>query len=368
MRLSGRVTTVARTRINCGADSLIQLSRFIVANRLDSGRIFILTDTETRRHCLPVLEAHSPDLKGNNILEIPAGDSSKTLQNAEALWMELVSLGADRNSLLINLGGGMITDLGGFVAAGFKRGIASINVPTTLLGQVDAAIGGKTGVNLSKVKNQVGFFYPARGIFIFPGFLETLPATQLRSGFAEVIKGALIGDALIWNRLLRKGVGEILAMPCAGSFWQELIEKTVTQKSRIVRDDFLEKNQRKILNFGHTVGHALETLCSNRQGTELLHGDAVAAGMVAESFLSSKKCGLPEEDLDRITSFIRIGYDTMVFTREDIPALVQLMSHDKKNMGGSIRFSLLKKPGVPVINIACDAELIAEALLFLLQN
>ncbi len=368
MRLSGRVATVARTRIHCGPDSLVQLNRFLVAERLDRGKIFILTDSETRRHCLPVLEAHSPDLKGCTILEIPSGESSKSLQSAEDLWMELVSAGADRNSLLICLGGGVVTDLGGFVAAGFKRGIASINVPTTILGQVDASIGGKTGVNLSKVKNQIGFFYPARGIFLFPGFLDTLPAAQLRSGFAEVIKAALIGDAMLWNRLLRKGAAEILSMPCAENFWLELIKKSVTQKSRIVRDDFLEKDKRKILNFGHTVGHALESLCGGHPGPELLHGDAVAAGMVAESFLSVKKCGLPEEDLSRITSFIRGGYDTSVFAREDIPALVELMGHDKKNRGGTIRFSLLKKPGVPAINVACDTDLIAEALLFVIQK
>lgn len=367
MRLTSRVTSVSRTHISCGTGSLARMDHFIRTNRLDRGMIFILADTNTHRHCLPVLHHQVPSLKNVTLLEIPAGEQVKTLQTAEALWTELLSRGGDRNTLMINLGGGVVSDLGGFVAAGFKRGIPYINIPTSLIGQADAAIGGKTGVNLGNVKNQVGSFYPAMAVFISPDFLETLPPDQLRSGFAEVVKTALIGDSVLWRRMLNRGAGTILGLPATDPFWRELIEKSVASKNRIVCDDFREQKQRKRLNFGHTVGHALESFCN---GTEepVLHGDAVAAGMVAESFLANIKCGMPAEDLGEITSFLRGMMIPPRFTSADIPALITLMGHDKKNQAGTLRFSLIRRPGAAVINVTCSPEEIADSLRFVLSG
>lgn len=368
MRLTSRVTSVSRTHIECGNGALRQIDHFLRSNRFDKVKIFILADSNTHNHCLPILHKEVSLLRSTTLLEIPAGESSKSLETAEALWAELLSQGADRSSLLINLGGGVISDLGGFVAAGYKRGISYINIPTSLIGQADAAIGGKTGVNLSHLKNQVGLFYAPAAVFIFPGFLETLPSTHLRSGLAEVVKCALIGNAVLWNRMAGQGAAGILRMPVSSPFWQDLIEKTVTCKTRIVRDDFREQRQRKRLNFGHTVGHALESFRNMNDAANLLHGDAVTVGMIAESFLSHKKCGLPVDKLTQISTFLHSLYPETLFSVAAISVLTDLMIHDKKNTGTTIRFSLIKQPGVPVINIGCTRDEISEALRFVLNG
>jgi 3-dehydroquinate synthase len=364
MQQTSRITKVHRTHIGTGDGALVQLGRFLVANRMNRNKIFILTDANTHHLCLPVLLEQLPVLNHAAVLEIPAGEAVKSLQTAETLWLELLSKGADRDTLLINLGGGVVSDLGGFVASGFKRGIRYINLPTTLIGQADAAIGGKTGVNLGSLKNQVGSFYLPVAVFLYPRFLETLPFEHLRSGFAEVVKSALIGDAVIWHRIEKQGGGRILEMPLNSAFWRETLEKTVSQKLKIVRDDFTERKQRKKLNFGHTVGHALETFLNGAGGEGLLHGDAVAIGMVAEGYLSHKKCGLPMEEFRKMDAFLRATHHADIFKPHDIPQLIEQMYHDKKNAGGTIRFSLIRMPGVAVVDVVCTEAEIAEALQF----
>lgn len=364
MQQTSRITKVHRTHIATGEGSLVQLGRFLKANRRGREKVFILTDKNTRHHCLPVLLEQVPELNHAAVLEIPAGEAVKSLQTAETLWLELLSKGADRDTLLINLGGGVVSDLGGFVASGFKRGIPYINIPTTLIGQADAAIGGKTGVNLGSVKNQVGSFCLPEGVFLYPRFLETLPYEHLRSGFAEVVKSALIGDAVSWHRMEKQGGVRILEMPLNSSFWRETVEKTVSLKLKIVRDDFTERKQRKKLNFGHTVGHALEAFINGAGGEGLLHGDAVAIGMIAEGYLSHKKCGLPMEEFRKMDAFLRATYDADIFKSHDIPQLIERMRHDKKNSGGAIRFSLIRMPGVAVLNVVCTEAEITEALQF----
>lgn len=364
MQQTSRITRVHRTRIATGDGALSQLSRWLKSERWDQERIFILVDANTRIHCLPPLLEKVPVLKSARVLEIQSGEAFKSMATAEVLWNELLNQGADRNALLINLGGGVVSDLGGFVASGFKRGIAYLNLPTTLIGQADAAIGGKTGVNLGFLKNQIGAFYLPAAIFLFPQFLETLPPEHLRSGFAEVVKCALVGDEVLWRRIEKVGANEILHMPISSPFWREMVEKAVRIKLKIVRDDFLEQRQRKKLNFGHTIGHALESFVNERGNGGLLHGDAVVVGMIAEGYLSQKRCGLPGEDFKKMELFLRATYQTDLFTARDIPALIERMRHDKKNGGGRIRFSLIRMVGLPVINVVCSDVEIAEALQF----
>ena len=364
MKISGRITTIDRTPIYIGEDSLASVDRFISTMHLGGGGIYILVDHNTRQYCLPVAVEKSGSLAGARVVEIDGGEDSKTVAAAEKLWIELLSAGAGRNSLLVNLGGGVVSDLGGFVAAGFKRGINYINIPTTLMGQADAAIGGKTSVNIGKIKNQVGFFHAAQGVFIFPGFLKTLPKEQLRSGLAEIIKSALIGNVPLWNRIRKHPVAEILNMPIDHPFWQEVIQGTVKFKNKVIVHDYREKKFRKILNFGHTVGHALETCSYMGSRQPLLHGEAVAMGMVCSAFLSVKKTGLEISDMEEIRKYIFDGYGCHLIDQPSKSWILEAMMHDKKAVNGQIRFTLLAKPGFPVINVLCERKEIEESFEF----
>jgi len=360
MHLSGRISRVERVRIESGGN-WDQLGRFLSAGRFLNGKVFILTDQNTRKHCLPVLLSHLPVLGKAGILEIQAGEENKTLKQAESLWQQLFEGLADRKTLLINLGGGVVTDLGGFVAAGFMRGIPYINLPASLMGMADAAIGGKTAVNFQDFKNQIGFFYPPAAIFIFPDFLSSLPLEHLRSGFAEIFKTALVGDPFMYRMILKLSVQQWMEIPAGDRRWTDLIQKTISLKNQVVRKDFLDKNQRKILNFGHSFGHAFETFSLQRHGTPVLHGEAVAKGMICESCLSFMKTGLPGSDLKIIVSWIREGFGQNDFQPEDFSKLLGYMQHDKKNEEGGIRFTLLEKPGKAKINVVCTRDEMLQA-------
>lgn len=360
MNLSGRVIRVDHTRLVCGG-SWMQLEKFLTANRFLKGRIFILTDQNTRQYCLPVLISHLQALKSAVILEISAGENSKTLQHASSLWQQLSDGQADRKTLLINLGGGVVTDLGGFIAAGYMRGIPYINIPTSLMGQVDAAIGGKTAINLQGIKNQIGFFYSPQAVFVFTEFLHSLSPEHLKSGFSEILKTALVGDPSFYRGITRLSILQWQQLHPTDKKWKEIIQKTMVIKNRMVRNDFLEKNQRKILNFGHTFGHAFETLSYQHREIPLLHGEAVARGMIAASFLSSIKTGLKEADRDMIINYIMEGFSIRKPGIEDFSLLRELMLHDKKNMDGRIRFTLLKQPGSAIINVPCAEEDVFQA-------
>jgi 3-dehydroquinate synthase len=346
--------------IYIGRDVFAKLSELLNSSEFRTIKIFVLVDENTRKHCLPVLRKNIPHLSDMACLEIKSGEEYKTLKTSEYLWKQLISLGAQRNSLLINLGGGVISDIGGFVASAFKRGIRFINIPTTLLSQVDASMGGKTGVDLDNIKNQVGFFSNPSAVFVYPGFLNTLSERELLSGYAEVIKHALIIDAKYWKYLKVKT--QKLDFKNIVD-WTEIIYKSVLIKNMIVKEDPLELNIRKKLNFGHTIGHAIESLAMNNNKT-LLHGEAIAIGIICESYLSYLKTGLPEKELRDITAYILSIYKHNKIDFKDKRQFLDFIRHDKKNEQKSLNFTLISRPGTSLIDRNCSTEEIVSGIKF----
>lgn len=364
MKKSCRLVTIDRPVVVCGNGALNQFDRFLSSNRMNREKIFILTDRETHRHCLPVLLSVSGILGQAIHLTVTGGEESKTLETAAGLWEQMLAAGADRNSLLVNLGGGVISDLGGFVAACFHRGIRYVNIPTSLIGQADASIGGKTGINLGRIKNQIGAFCNPAAIFIDPVFLSTLPKKHLRSGWAEVIKCALTGDEHLWSRLASHPVEALVELPVNNRLIEHVISSTVNNKLMLVKKDFRERNLRKILNFGHTLGHAFETLSMERPGESLLHGEAVAAGMICAVMLSRLKTGLDPSEGDKIIRYLQAGYGKFSTGTTEVERLLQIVSHDKKRRNGAIEFTLLTRPGKARIQVPCREEEIVQAIRF----
>lgn len=318
-------------------------------------KVFVLTDENTGKYCLPVLQdALLPEFTFD-LIEVPSGEQHKTIDFCLGIWKTLLDFGADRHSLLINLGGGVITDMGGFVASTYKRGIDFVHLPTTLLSQVDASVGGKTGVDLDAVKNIIGTFTQPKAVFIYPEFIQTLENRQLVSGFAEMVKHGLIRDHAYFQSL--KAFESDTVIP-------EWIHRSVKIKSEVVDADPTEKNLRKILNFGHTLGHAIETYSLDHDQEPLLHGEAIAVGMICESFLSYLICGLPESSLNEISDFIRSVFPSYRYTPDMYAELFRIMQNDKKNMGGQISFSLLKEIGECHYNLHPTEGQIVEALEF----
>jgi len=327
-----------------------------VVSACERDRLFILVDTNTHRWCLPLI-SNFDCMQGAQVITIGATDENKTLDTLAEVWSALQRGGATRHSLMVNLGGGMVTDLGGFAASTFKRGLNYINIPTTLLSMVDASVGGKTGVNFGGLKNEIGVFSNADTVIIDTTFLKTLDKENLLSGYAEMLKHGLISDNKHWAELLRSP--EVLDKPeeIAG-----LLEESVAVKQHIVDEDPTEKGLRKALNLGHTVGHAFESLALQR--TPILHGYAVAYGLICELYLSCIKTGFPTDKMRQTVSFIREHYGQMSITCDDYPTLFQLMTHDKKNVAGEINFTLLGDIGDIRINQTATKEEIMEALDF----
>ena len=326
-------------------------------NSIPHDKLFILTDEHTDALCLPLLKSLQPIREATKIT-IPVEDSNKTLETLALVWKKLTENVATRHSLLINLGGGMVTDLGGFAAATFKRGITCINVPTTLLGTVDAAVGGKTGINFEGYKNEIGAFYPARIVLISTAFFHTLSHEALLSGYAEMLKHALISSEPEWKTLL--------AFPLETIDYEalnEMVFRSVKIKQDIVDQDPTEKNIRKALNLGHTVGHAFESFAIE-QNRPIAHGYAVAWGMIVELYLSHKICGFPKEKLMTTVRFIQQNYGAFDISCSDYEALYEIAKHDKKNEGDRINFALLANIGEVKIDQIADKELIFEALDF----
>jgi 3-dehydroquinate synthase len=291
---------------------------------------------------------------GFEILEVEAGEEMKNIRTANQLWEILTEMQADRKALVINLGGGVITDMGGFVAATYKRGIQFINIPTTLLSMCDASIGGKTGIDLMHYKNMVGTFTFPERIFVYPKFLETLPFKELRSGFAEMLKHGLIADKIHWENLTRMNKPDLEGII-------PHIETSMGIKQEVVNKDFQEKNIRKTLNFGHTIGHAVESLCLH-QGNPVLHGEAVAMGMIAETHLAYLEDLVSEEDSILIIESLKKYYpylDISDFRDEDI---FDLLWNDKKNTDRKINFSLISGIGSCVFDHQCSEENITKSL------
>jgi len=319
-------------------------------------RLFVLTDDTTHRLCLPVVNGFRCIEEAQEIT-IPAGDTNKTLESVSHVWGELQRLGATRHSLLINLGGGMVTDLGGFAASTFKRGISIINIPTTLLSMVDASVGGKTGFNFGGLKNEIGVFRNADCVILDTTFLKTLDEENILSGYAEMLKHGLISTEEHWTELMNFDV-ESPDLRELGM----LVAKSVQVKERIVTEDPTEKGIRKALNLGHTVGHAFESFALQRK--PVLHGYAVAWGLVCELYLSVAKAGFPVDKMRQMTRFIFDHYGRMPITCDDYPTLLELMTHDKKNIGCDINFTLLGSIGDIRINQTATKKEIEEALDF----
>lgn len=318
--------------------------------------VFILTDENTHEYCLPKIASNLTfDFE---IIEIEPGEDYKTIETCVGVWEALSDLGADRKSLIVNLGGGVITDLGGFVARTFKRGIDYVNIPTTLLSMVDASVGGKTGVDLGLLKNQIGVISNPEVVIIDTVFLSTLPKNQLRSGFAEMLKHGLIQDENYWNRLNQL---EILNEEDL----EQLIFESVEIKKCVVEQDPTENGVRKILNFGHTLGHAIESYSLGDQDLQpLLHGEAIAIGMILESFLSSKVLEFPMEKTQKIKEAFLFVFEHIKLPDSCFSSIVELMKYDKKNEHGKINFVLLKDIGNPVIDCEVENTFIKEAFKF----
>ena len=321
-------------------------------------KIFILTDQTTHDMCLPKLQ-NFLCLKGAQSIVIKAGDTNKTLDSLAEVWTALSQGGATRHSLMINLGGGMVTDLGGFAASTFKRGIDFKNIPTTLLAMVDASVGGKTGINFGGLKNEIGVFSDSKFVIINTQFLDTLDHDNICSGYAEMLKHGLISDNKHWAEL----VGFNLAQPDLAQL-QRMVAESIKVKERIVTEDPHEHGIRKALNLGHTVGHALESFAM-KHGRPVLHGYAVAYGMVCELYLSARKTGFPTDKMHQTVRFILDHYGRLPYTCDDYPELLELMRHDKKNTSGIINFTLLGGIGDIRINQTATKEEIEEALDFL---
>lgn len=332
-------------------DLITELDNAIGNQEADS--IFILTDENTKKYCLPTV-LKSGKLSGSHIICIESGDKNKTIDSAITIWNYLTENGANRKSLMINLGGGMITDIGGFTASTFKRGIRYINISTTLLGAVDAATGGKTGINFAGYKNEIGTFAPAATVLINVDFFRTLDVYNLRSGYAEMVKHALIENVDEWKKILSFDLDELNF-----SILKQLLEKNIQIKERIVELDPHESNIRKALNLGHTFGHAFETY-SYRANKPALHGYAVMWGLLCELYLSHIKLGFPKEELLKLKYLSNEFFGKLFFSCKNYDELFELMKHDKKNEKNEINFTLLSNIGNVEINQTATKEEIFE--------
>lgn len=328
-------------------------------------RLFVLTDETTARYCLPVI-VNYPCMEGAIHIAIGSTEHHKTLKSLSHVWSKLQEGGATRHSLIINLGGGMVTDLGGFAASTFKRGIQYINIPTTLLSMVDASVGGKTGINFGGLKNEIGVFNNAHSVILDTIFLCTLDHENLLSGYAEMLKHALISNKQMWANHIT--FSPITSSPLSLS---SMVADSVAVKQRIVAKDPTEQGIRKALNLGHTAGHAFESLAlerslqlSNSLFSPILHGYAVAYGLIVELYLSAMKVAFPTDYLHQTVASIKEHFGRMTITCDDYPRLLELMHHDKKNEGNTINFTLLGDIGDIRINQTATENEIKEALDF----
>ncbi len=320
--------------------------------------IYILVDENTNKFCLPDLQHKCCGLENALVIEVPGSESNKTIASIEKIWLQLVDGSAVRNSLMICLGGGVITDIGGFAASTFKRGMNFVHIPTTLLAMVDAALGGKTGVNLNAIKNQVGVFAPPQAVFIFSEFLSTLPTRQILSGYAEMLKHAMIDGETLFGRLIDLSAPEQIINE------KDILESAAV-KMKIVTEDLDEKGIRKVLNLGHTIGHAVEAYSQKNDPDPLLHGEAIAIGLVCEAFISMHMLGMPENDLKRLVSQVARFYPHYRLKSKSSEELLTYMTHDKKNASVSkLNFSLIRSIGQPVYDQYPGEKLILESLHF----
>lgn len=324
--------------------------------------VFVLVDENTEELCWPIFQQIINAIDDPQLIRIQSGEEFKNIPTCEYIWHELMNRGADRKSLLINLGGGVITDMGGFAAATFKRGIDFIQVPTTLLAQVDASIGGKLGVDFEDSKNQIGLFAEPKAVLIWSDFTKTLSKQQFLAGFAEVLKHGLIADAAYWKHCTSFSLAETSEL-------SDLIYRSVQIKYDFVERDPKDRSVRHALNFGHTVGHAIEShFLGDEERLTLLHGEAVAAGIVVESYLSYRLGGLPHDQLDEIVAFILDLYGSAPFRADECLLILDRMRHDKKNINGDIHFCLIPEIGKNKVHETATEQLILEGMNYYLQR
>lgn len=331
-------------------DPAVLLRDFLQDKRYS--QVGVLVDEHTKVHCYPLISLSLPP---HQVIQLKAGEEHKNLEGCQEVWHQLTNYSFDRQSLLIVLGGGVLGDLGGFCAATFKRGIDFVLVPTTLLAQADASIGGKLGIDFESFKNHIGVFQNPAGTLLSARFLKTLPFRELRSGYAEIVKHCLISDRQMWDKIRSKTLTD---MP-----WEELIRHSVAFKHSIISEDPKEKGIRKILNFGHSIGHAIEGRFLS-SGERVFHGEAVAMGMVAEAFIAHRKGMLNGEDLDQIATCLT-GTFGPFRSINDYPDLVDRMRQDKKNIGKQILLALPEGIGKAVWDIPADEGEITASLEFL---
>ena len=323
-------------------------------------KFFFLTDTNVAVYCLPVITRLLPDLSDAPVYMIPAGESSKDISVVKKIWKWLMDRGAGRDALLINLGGGVVSDLGGFTAGTYKRGIRYVNVPTSLTGQADASVGGKTAVNIGSIKNQAGLFNDPSAVLIDPGLLQTLPERELVSGYAELIKSAFLSGGELWDMVRVHHAFHRDSIP-------EMIRHAVAFKCDVVLKDPREMGRRRILNFGHTIGHAFESFSQKNRHRKYLHGEAVAAGMVCEAYLSYLLAGLPIETLEELVMLIRSHFVLQPLPANHNRYLMKIMKYDKKNIAGDPRFVLMESEGKPVTDQLVHEDHIAASFDFYQQ-
>lgn len=339
----------ASYNIHIGNDCFEKINTFL--KKHSYSKLIIICDENSSEYCLPSLLFHCPKLNEAEIIELESGEENKTLETCANVWGALMDIQADRNSLIVNLGGGVITDLGGFIASTFKRGIHFVNIPTTLLSMVDASVGGKNGIDFNGVKNIIGCVAEPKALFINPDFIETQSERQIRNGFAEIIKIALIADSAFWKEL-KKG---------KQFFSEKIITKAIELKNNIVKKDLHEEDLRKSLNFGHSIGHALESAFLS-QKKDILHGEAIAAGMIIESYLAFAQKRITKKECEEIVNYIRSVYPKIKITKEIKVLMDEYIKHDKKNEGTNLCFALPKNIGQYELSCNITKEEIEQAL------
>ncbi len=337
-----------------------ELNKYLSENK--SSKVFVLVDENTNEHCFSIFkEMITTEIEGE-LIQVPAGEYFKNIDTCIDVWSQLTDSGADRNSLLINLGGGVITDMGGFIASTFKRGIKFINIPTTLLSMVDASVGGKTGVDFGVLKNQIGLFSNPEMVVIDSQYLATVTEREIRSGMAEIIKYGLTYDSKLWDQVKELEDLEI-------SVLNSIIYRSIEIKNTIVLEDPREKNLRKILNFGHTLGHAIESYhLESEEKNNLTHGEAIAIGMITETYISHKLLGFPKEKLEEIKKVILSIYTKFPIDKSDYQPIMNLLKHDKKNSNGEVNFVLLSDIEDYKLNCKVSEELIIESIDYYLSS
>lgn len=331
----------------------IQASLKEYFNQQTFDKVAVLVDENTKRDCYPLIKNGLPS---HFLIEIASGEKNKTLDTCTHIWSEMTKMEMSRKSLLINLGGGVIGDMGGFCARTFKRGISFINIPSTLLAQVDASVGGKLAVDFQGFKNHIGVFSDPDLVLIDTVFLKTLPEKELVSGFAEILKHGLIADKDYWEKTS--------TLDLATADFENLVSHSVAIKTKVVTADPTEKGLRKILNFGHTLGHAIESFYLDGKN-HLLHGEAIAAGMITEAWLSVQCCQLSKRDFEAITKVMQKYFPKVKINPEDMESILDLCYHDKKNQDGKLLYSLLPSIGACEYDVEVSRELSKEALALL---